>query len=355
MKTYYNKALLIIFLLTIFSSCKNNTKKDKDINAAQVKLDSIFQNLHLKNDFNGNVLIAKNHKIIYEESFGFTSGNRKQQLTMSDKFNIGSIYKEIPAIAIMQLQEEGKLKLSDYLGEYVKKLPRWSNKITINHLLKYISGLPKVSWGKHKNVSNEALITDLKEISTLENQPGQNYLYSNYSPFLLSKIVENISGLDFPTYVSRNILMPLNLKDSTFNKQFPYKNNNQMAVSFNNEFIDDKPPFVISAPMFLFSTTTKDLFLLLKNLHLNKIISKESLITISKNADLDLNGMESALGEMIFKDGKIVSHTHHGSSGNYEAIVSHRASNNITVILLTNNKGNSIHDINESIHELFPY
>lgn len=53
--------------------------------------------------FNGNVLISKNDKIIYQASFGFTDVTKKKKLNAGYRFNIGSITKEFSAVALMQL------------------------------------------------------------------------------------------------------------------------------------------------------------------------------------------------------------------------------------------------------------
>jgi len=138
---------------------------------------------------------ANGEKVIYNEGVGFANGDKKTLLSVTDKFNIGSIYKEIPAIAIMQLEENKLLNLNDPIKKYLENLPNWSNNITVLNLLQYTSGLPKINWRKHTEINDEALTNDLLEISDLEFTPGESYLYTNYSPFLLSKIVESISYL----------------------------------------------------------------------------------------------------------------------------------------------------------------
>ena len=183
------------------------------------------------------------------------------------------------------------------------------------NLLQYSSGLPKISWRKHTEINDRVLTNDLLEISDLEFIPGESYLYTNYSPFLLSKIVESISDKSFPEYASQNILKPLELNHSKFNKSFPYEDRSSMAIPFDSSFREDTPPFIIKSSIFLFSTTTEDLFKLLKNLYSYNIIKKNSINTISKTADLNIENMESSLGQIKHQENKIIEHTHHGSSG----------------------------------------
>jgi len=125
-----------------------------------------------------------------------------------------------------------------------------------------------------------------------------------------------------------------------------------MAISFNSSFIEDNPPFVIKSSLFLFATTTEDLFKLLKNLYSYNIIKKKSIKTISKTVDLNIENMESALGQIKHQENQIIEHTHHGSSGNYESLINKDLINNNTIIILTNSKKSNLHSIKNSIKEL---
>lgn len=338
-------SLLLINFKIIKTSSVSTDRKIKN------EIDSILISLNQNGEFNGNVLVAKDDKIIYNKGFGFSNGNKKTLLSVTDKFNIGSIYKEIPAIAIMQLEEKELLKLNDPIKKHLENLPNWSDHITILNLLQYTSGLPKINWRKHTEINDEALMNDLLEISDLEFTPGKSYLYTNYSPFILSKIVESISNKSFPEYASQNILKPLELNHSMFNESFPYKNRSSMAISFDSDFMEDNPPFIIKSSIFLFSTTTEDLFKLLKNLYSYNIIEKNSINTISKTVVLNIENMESALGQIIHQENQIIEHTHHGSSGNYECLINKDILNNNTIIILTNSKKGNVHSIKNSIKE----
>jgi len=353
MKIFSKNTVTVIILSLLLTNCKtikpNFASKDSKI---VNEVDSLLTSLNQKGEFNGNVLIAKDDKIIYNNGFGFNNGDKKILLSVTDKFNIGSIYKEIPAIAIMQLEEKGLLNLNDPIKNHLENFPNWSNHVTILNLLQYTSGLPKINWGKHREINDEALMNDLLEITDLEFSPGEGYLYTNYSPFLLSKIVESISSKSFPEYVTQNILKPLELNHSTFNKSFPYQDRRSMAISFDSNFIEDNPPFILKSSIFLFSTTTEDLFKLLKNLYSYRIIEKNSIHTIGKTVDLDIENMESALGQINYQENQIIEHTHHGSSGNYECLINKDRINNTTIIIFTNSKNSNVHSIKNSIQEM---
>lgn len=350
--TLQNSFTLLISTLLLTYCKTTQTDLLSQNHPIEHQLDSILTALNQEGAFNGNVLVAKNGNILYQKGFGVSNGDQQTSLKTTDRFNIGSIYKEIPAIAIMQLEEKGQLNLNDPIKKHLKKLPQWANDITVLHLLQYTSGLPKINWRKHQKVNDDALMSDLLEMTKLEFTPGTSYLYTNYSPFLLSKIVEKISLKSFPSYAQQNILEPLKMNHSQYNQSFPYTNRESMAIAFNDDFEEDRPPFTIASPIFLFSTTTEDLFVLLQNLHSYKIISQKSLEVIGQTADLAVENMESPLGQVKYLNHKIIEHTHHGSSGNYECIVNKQQSNNTTIIILTNNKNQNVHSIKNTIQGL---
>ncbi len=96
-----------------------------------LQIDSLMKRSAQTGAFNGNVLVAKNNKIIYDASFGFTDASKTKKLTPDYRFHIGSITKEFTAVALMQLQEQGRLKIEDHVSRYMPEFPQWANKVTI--------------------------------------------------------------------------------------------------------------------------------------------------------------------------------------------------------------------------------
>lgn len=316
---------------------------------AQKKIDSLLTQLSSTGDFNGIALVVKGDHTLYEKSFGYSNGVEKDLLKTSDKFGIGSIYKELPAIAVMQLQEAGLLNIDDPVSEYITSLPNWSTTITIKNLLQYTSGLPKVQWGKHQEISDAVLLNDLSDLEILQFKPGEGYLYSNNNPFLLSQIVQNISGQDFADYIEEHLLRPVGLTQSGFNDAFPYKNRYGMALPFDDEFKEDAIPFEIHSSLFLFTCTAYDLYKLNYELHSFNIISENSLKTISETTTLNFDNLQSPLGNVEIMDGKITKHAHHGSSGNYECLIQKDVQKDLTIVLFTNRKKKNVHEISNEI------
>lgn len=104
-----------------------------------IGLDNFFSTLSKNHQFNGNVLIAENGKIIYEKSFGYADFSSKKLNTKQTTFPIASITKTFTATAILQLFEKGKLNISDPVTKYLNDFPYPT--LTIRHLLSHTSGL----------------------------------------------------------------------------------------------------------------------------------------------------------------------------------------------------------------------
>src|SRR5215813_4867920 len=111
----------------------------------KAKLDQFFDRLAEKNKAMGSLVIAKDGKVLYSRSIGYSqiNGTEKKSLTAANRFRIGSITKTFTATMILQLVEEGKLKLSDTLDKFLPQVPN-AKKITVVKILLHRSGIPNV-------------------------------------------------------------------------------------------------------------------------------------------------------------------------------------------------------------------
>jgi CubicO group peptidase (beta-lactamase class C family) len=347
------KKVITPFLsFTMLAFAVNAQTSVQNLNKLTLEIDAVVKPIVEAGDLNGNILVVKDGKPIYEQSFGFTDGSKESSLTADSKFNIGSIFKELPAVAIMQLQEKGLLKVTDNASTFLPELPKWAETISIENLLQYTAGLPRISWGKYAEITDEVLMNSLMEMEALPSQSGESYVYTNYSPYLLSKIVEKVSEQNFTDYAAKNIFDPAGMSQSIFQTSLPYEDRTGMAVSFNGDFKEDAMPFKIKLPLFLFSTTARDLFKLNEAMHNHKLISESSLLAIAQSADLETENKQSPMGNVEITNGKITEHQHHGSSGNYESLLYRNNAKNVTIILMTNRRKQNLHGIVDQINEL---
>lgn len=336
--------LILFSLLLVFFTGSCSRHQD---------IDTYLQKIYTDGKLNGNVLVIKNDTVLYENSFGYADAAKTVNLNKNFRFNIGSIYKEIPAVAIMQLHEEGKLELNDNLSLYVPDLPKWSDRITIKSLLQYSSGLPKMKFNEHFSngitVTEKLVLNDLKHVKELEFAPETDYLYTNYSPLLLMKIVESITRQDFPSYAQQKLFDPHGLQHIKINRQYPYLDTANMAIPFNKDLEEDN--YQIAYRGVLFSATTNDMYYWFKHLDSFDILSKESVEFLSQEAKSGRN-IQAPLGYCKWKNNEISEHSHHGSSASYESLVRHHKKDRIMIILMTNQKQGNVHELADEIYEL---
>ena len=316
-------------------------------------IDAYLTGLHEDGKLNGNVLITENKNILYEKSFGYTDGSKTTKLDKEHRFNIGSIYKEFPAVAIMQLQEKGLINLDDSVSEYLSALPEWSRKVSIKNLLQYTSGLPKINWNEYFangiNITETQILDDIMHIKNLEFEPGSDYLYSNSNPILLIKIIEQRTGSNFNDYVQNALFEPLKLTGSIFNNQYPYIDRSLMAIPFDTDFKEDN--YEIAVKSLLLSTTASDMATWFEQLAEFTIIDKAAVRLLSERAKVGSN-IQAPLGFGEWIGNQFIEHTHHGSSGNYECIVRRFEENDITIVILTNQKHGNVYEISDTLHKI---
>jgi CubicO group peptidase (beta-lactamase class C family) len=329
-----SKAVCFAIILTTVFGCEDQT------------VESYIADLHQRGKFNGVVLIGTSEGIEYSQAFGFENHTQQSLLTPQHRFQIGSIYKEFPGVAIMQLVERNKVSLTKPISAYIDGLPVWSKSVTAKHLLTYSSGLPRVPWGdlfqSYNPVSKTEVFRELNNVNTLAFEPGKDYLYSNYNPILLIKIVEELSGMTFEEYCKKYIFMPANMKTAVFAEKFPYEDTYLIASPFNTEKEPDSYKFDLSE--LLINVSTEDLYSWLKYLHLKKPLSKDSMHQLTEST-----GEQSALGVVHWKGGEIYHHHHHGSSGNFEAVVRYLSANQTFIVILTNQKNGNVSNIADKL------
>src|SRR5688572_21642151 len=108
----------------------------------KAKLDQFFDRLAERNKAMGSLTIAKDGDVLYARAIGYgqIDGTEKKPLTAASRFRIGSITKMFTAVMILQLVDEGKLKLTDTLDKFVPQVPN-AQKITIAQILAHRSGI----------------------------------------------------------------------------------------------------------------------------------------------------------------------------------------------------------------------
>jgi len=164
------------------------------------------------------VLISKDGKVIYENGFGYADIERREVVKPDTKFRIGSITKQFTASAILKLQEEGKISVTDKLSKFVPDFPR-GNEVTIHHLLTHTSGIhsytakPDFIDKVTTPITEEALIASFKN-DPFDFSPGEKWQYNNSGYFLLGYIIEKVTGKSYGDYLKETFFDPLHMTNT---------------------------------------------------------------------------------------------------------------------------------------------
>lgn len=221
MKNLFVSSFLAIMLAQSCSGHLNSNKSLSNydtINLSQ-KLDS-YINEYIKLDiFSGVVLVAIDGNIIYHKPFGLANRENKTANTLNTKFLIGSMNKSFTQVVMLQLIDEGKIKLSDKLTQHISGFTQpMAKNITIEHLLNHRSGFgdyhnPKY-WKLPYEQKNIRGITELLKSTELHFAPGSQEEYSNAGYILLGAIIEKVTAKSFSENVDQRIVQKLNLRQT---------------------------------------------------------------------------------------------------------------------------------------------
>lgn len=172
-----------------------------------------------------SVGVVYNNEVIYTKGFGVKNVDTKEPIDENSIFHMASVSKTFVATGIMQLVQQGKIHLDEYVIEYLPyfklKDDRYK-KITIRQLLTHISGMPDeddYEWDKPQ-YDEEALERYVRSISGRELmwEPGEKFAYSNIAYEILGNVIEKASGMSFEKYMKENILNVVQMKESNFLK-----------------------------------------------------------------------------------------------------------------------------------------
>ena len=273
-------ARLLVYTTLVWAVCQS-------VAVAQDHAARVQEVLKLANEygqFNGSALVAENGKVIYKGGFGLANVEWGIPNTPDTKFRLGSITKQFTATVILQLVEQGKIKLdgklSDYLPEYRKDT---GDKVTIHHLLTHTSGIPSYTNqpGFLENVSRNPYKVNefVKKYASgdLEFEPGSKYSYNNSGYFLLGAIIERVTGKPYEQVLKQNIFDPAGMKNTGYDHHNTIilkraSGYTKTPVLSNAAFLDMSIPYAAGS---LYSTV-EDLYLWDQALYTDKLLSAAS-------------------------------------------------------------------------------
>ena len=172
--------------------------------------------------FSGVLMIVKDGRPIFRKAYGLGSKAYRVPNRIDTKLNIASTTKMFTAVAIMQLVEQGKLSLTDKVGNILPDFPnkQVAEKVTIHHLLSHSSGQGDYHGAGY--ICRKGILRTprdyyplLKDL-TLSFEPGEKMQYSNAGYVILGAIIEKVSGESYFDYVDKHIFKPAGMTGTSF-------------------------------------------------------------------------------------------------------------------------------------------
>ncbi len=341
---------ILTFILFVWI-CTSGVKGQSTLSTpSQDKLSTQIEAYFKSNaiDFNGSILIAEDGETIFEKYYGWTDQTKTEEIHSHSRFNVGSLAKEIPAIAIYDLILNNQLSYDDTLKNILTDLPDWSKKLNIRDLLFYNCGLPPMNF---QIIQNDALAYDfLRSMPSSNFMRAGKYSYSNWNNFILAKIAEEMTGERFQFLVASRYFEKLGIRDSFYSGTATDTSKN-MTTSFSDVFGPDEtgnPKFkrfeLCYGPLYM---TARDVLKWIEYIYQRHYLGGQNTREFYAPTSLERQG---PLGILQFDQGKLNIHIHGGFAFSYGTSTYRNYNNGIAIILMTNNnKGVNLEELSEFI------
>jgi len=293
------------------------------------------------------VLVARNGEILYQNGYGMQNIKKRLPVTPETEFRIGSITKQFTAAAILKLQEEGKLSVTDKLSKYYPDFPR-GDEVTIHHLLTHISGIHSYtnSPGFLSNVEKTIKSPDLIEIiktDPYDFDPGEQWKYNNSGYFILGHIIEQVSGLSYNDFLRINFFEPLGMHNTGVHYKGIKLEHEAAGYSFEGSSCNLALNWDMSwagGAGNLYSTVG-DLFKWNEGLYSGQVLNESSLQAAFTPVKLNNGDIPQEVGKygygLVIEEFRGVKRIGHGSGLNgFSTYLVRFPKLNITVIVLSN-------------------
>ena len=224
------KQIWLTTLIVIAASLTANAQNMERAAAELKQFDAFYQKGMKDYDIVGGAfLFVYEDKVIDHQTYGSAHLANKIAVDKDTIFHWASITKTLTGIAIMQLRDRGRLKLDDPITKYVPELRAVHNsfgsmdEITIGQLKSHTAGFRGGTWpfGGDKDwhpaePTKWSQLVAMMPYTEILFKPGSKYSYSNPGVVYLGQVIERLSGEDFEVYMDKNVLRPLDMRESYY-------------------------------------------------------------------------------------------------------------------------------------------
>jgi len=230
------KKILAAAVISIICSCQSQTNMNVD--KANEFLTALVENNRTPSvqyiHFDRNRILKSFHR-------GYSDIARHKKPDSATTYHVFSVTKTFTALAVLQLQEKGKLDINDPVIHYLPDFP-YGREITIKQLMTHSAGIPNpipLSWihleRDHDSFDRDAFFKGVFEKNADVNAlPNERFAYSNLGYLILGKLIEHASGETYEKYVTENIIQKLSLRADDLS--FSICNDENHAKGYHNKW-----------------------------------------------------------------------------------------------------------------------
>ena len=184
------------------------------------RVDVIAKQMLSRHTAGVSVAVARDGRVILARGYGMANVEHSVAVTPETVFHIASISKNILAAVVLQLVDEGKLRLDDDVTKYVPEAPTQGRQVTVRQLLNHTSGiysftsLPNAADNERLELTHEQVLGLIKD-RPFDFEPGTRWRYDNSAFYLAGMVVERVTKQEYGAYVREHVFKPLGMSSAS--------------------------------------------------------------------------------------------------------------------------------------------
>jgi CubicO group peptidase (beta-lactamase class C family) len=258
-------AVLVLVTAMVSAACTSPPTPSADV-VGERGMREYLDGLVEMRQFRGSVEVRRGDEVLLRDGFGQADVARDVPDGPGTRFRIGSVTKQFTALAVLILQEQGRLRVSDPVCTLLPDCPAAWRAITVEHLLTHTAGL----WDYNELTEAESApyLAEYGDTPTpgqllrifvdrpLESAPGSAFRYSNCGYDVLGLLVERLSGQTYGEFLHDRVLGPLGMSGTAYNPTQQLSDHDAIGYQDWNTPADTLPDAYSFASGGIYSTVT---------------------------------------------------------------------------------------------------
>jgi CubicO group peptidase (beta-lactamase class C family) len=310
------------------------------------------------------VLVQVQGLDIYRKCFGLASIEHGVPITPETSFDLASGSKQITGLAILLLEQQGKLGLEDDIRLYFPEFALRGEEIRIRHLIYHSSGLWEFwttltsysGFNRRDYITMSDVLTLLQHQEELNFTPGERYEYTNTNYSILAEIVARVTGVSFGDWTKENIFEPLGMKDTHFQEDCTriIPNKATAYLRSRDEFLLARPSNVEVPGSAHAFATLNDMGKWLDNFRTERVGGPGIFGKLTTTGVLN-DGRELPYAAGLIADdhrGRTIFF-HSGQTGGYKTMLVYCPGEELGLVILANERSIYAHGLAEGILDIY--